>query len=495
MVTCALLLGVLPSASAFDVTVGNEAQLNSNIAMFNAQTSGSHIIRLGENISLTNPLTSITNGFAGTTLTIESSSPSALRAIDGNNAHQIISISGNSRVVFRRIEFRNGYNADDPNDSNDGNTEGNGGAINIAANSIVSMSSCYFKNNKAIGPGQFATSGGAIAIGSGGTLSVFASTFENNTAPNGGGAISFGGGSSGFIVASTFENNQVLSSFGRGGAVVVSSSGTLDISQSTFHMNQVATNASPRSDGLHNDGGSIQVASNLFADACVSFGGNVTDNGNNLFPTGANASCGLANGVNGNIVSPTSGLGSYGFFGGLTKTIELDANSPAIDAGKIDFVNRSDQRGITRNNDDPDIGAFEFIKDDEFEPNDSLETATLIAEPRTLSQITMEGSQDWFRFQLPADKEASFAARFSDLLADIDLELLDETGAVLASSLSVSDDELISYTPTQSGTYFLSVSRFGSVGQTYYDLELNFESSEFCVPIVSSNNNVAVICL
>ena len=91
------------------------------------------------------------------------------------------------------------------------------------------------------------------------------------------------------------------------------------------------------------------------------------DGGHNLIQDAAN-SCGLSNGVNGNIVGVDPRLGPSANNGGPTQTIALLSGSPAIDAGDPQVcakppVNGADQRGYVRpgtGHATCSIGAYEY---------------------------------------------------------------------------------------------------------------------------------------
>jgi Ca2+-binding RTX toxin-like protein len=92
---------------------------------------------------------------------------------------------------------------------------------------------------------------------------------------------------------------------------------------------------------------------------------NATDGGHNLI--GVDIAGAFINGDNGDIIgtslTPVDAIiGMLGNNGGHTKTIRLEAGSPAIDAGDINIAPPTDQRGHLRAG-TPDIGAFEFGSD------------------------------------------------------------------------------------------------------------------------------------
>ena len=111
-------------------------------------------------------------------------------AIDGNNMARIFNISGN--VVLKNIVIQNGKS----------NNNGDGGAINVEAESIISCIHCTFINNTAD------DDGGAINVKAESIISCIHCNFINNTA-DGGGAISVVHRSNISISDCTFINNGV----------------------------------------------------------------------------------------------------------------------------------------------------------------------------------------------------------------------------------------------------------------------------------------------
>jgi len=98
----------------------------------------------------------------------------------------------------------------------------------------------------------------------------------------------------------------------------------------------------------------LTVTNSIVADStgrgdCVIYSGTVTDGGHNLIDDAAN-SCGLTNGVKGNIVGVDPMLDPAGLKdnGGPTQTIALLPNSPAIEAGDNASCPATDQRGYAR---------------------------------------------------------------------------------------------------------------------------------------------------
>lgn len=192
-----------------------------------------------------------------------------------------------------------------------------GGAVHNAYRMSISNSTLV---------GNTAYGGGGIYNMS--TLSVSNSTFVGNNGGMYGGGISTSGGGSLTVANSTFSGNGA----DRGGAIYISPTGTM------YYSNTILANSSIGGD-------------------CWSYGV-IGSNSHNLVEDNFGGSCGAA-------MTADPKLGPLASNGGLTQTMGLGANSPAIDAGDqvvcdAGTVNKLDQRGQARNDYQCDIGAFEL---------------------------------------------------------------------------------------------------------------------------------------
>ena len=102
--------------------------------------------------------------------------------------------------------------------------------------------------------------------------------------------------------------------------------------------------------------------------------------------------------------------------------------------------------------------------DDGFEENDSRERASTVSAGRIDGLISCDGDDDFFAITLGAGAELTVTTTFSDADGDIDLQLQDAEGRVLTASTSVTDNEEISLTVADSGTYFIRVLMFADAG-------------------------------
>jgi len=118
------------------------------------------------------------------------------------------------------------------------------------------------------------------------------------------------------------------------------------------------------------------------------------------------------------------------------------------------------------------VALFDYREtDDNFEPNDTF------AEPYDISSSSgvwlsswggfgIQGDEDWFSIVVGASEDRVFVdLTFTHADGDIDIELWDPTGAVLAKSASVDDDEHIDKTVVP-GTYYLRL-YYGNQGNAY----------------------------
>jgi hypothetical protein len=245
--------------------------------------------------------------------------------------------------------------------------------------------------------GNSARHGGGIFNDEGGRLTVTDSTFLSNSAPGSGGgrpAAGLGGGILSIgptaVSNSTFSGNNADAGGGIFGGL--DGDGTLTLTNCTLSGNSASdgggiyhfafppltlTNCTLSGNSATSSGGGIggygttTLRNTIVANSPS--GGDcattilVNDDGHNLIQD-ATSSCGLSNGVNGNVVGVDPLLGPLMDNGGPTQTIALLPGSPAIGTGDPDvcanpLVNGLDQRGYVRPGADSascSIGAYEY---------------------------------------------------------------------------------------------------------------------------------------
>jgi hypothetical protein len=133
--------------------------------------------------------------------------------------------------------------------------------------------------------------------------------------------------------------------------------------------------------------------------------------------------------------------------------------------------------------------------DDSYEDNDSCPDAAPIP-PGTYSDLQIcSGDEDWFAIELDAGAILTATIRFSHVLGDLDMFLLDDTcSSWLGVSASVTDDEQVSYTAPADGTYRLVVE--GHAGaENRYDLEIEVRSGRCQDDMYEDNDDCATASL
>lgn len=123
-----------------------------------------------------------------------------------------------------------------------------------------------------------------------------------------------------------------------------------------------------------------------------------------------------------------------------------------------------------------------LIASDRFELNNTLETATVLgSEPEvTLRNLSIHDQDDVDFFKITANKTGKLIinAFFTDAIGDLDMQLLDGNGNVVASSSSTTDDEQIIVPVVSQEMYFLNVFGFNGAVNNY---ELEIEN--FAAPV------------
>jgi hypothetical protein len=321
-------------------------------------------------------------------LTIDGSSLSSKVNVSGNNSVRVFRVTSGVTVVMNNLSIKNGRVT-----GNGAAIANNGGTLTVT-NSLISDSNAT-------------ADGGGIYNGFPGVLTINESVFNNNNAARGGGVMCDGLGTL-TVMNSTYSSNHAPSGFGDGGAIYTTCNATVTnstfstntaantggaitadndtnpvvITNSTFYNNSAATgggianlgrlnlgnstlsnnNASNGGAVRNGLGGILSLRNSILANStggvdCIKV--NTTqavENINNLIETtGAGAeSCGTS------LLSSDPMLNSLTNNGGLTQTMALRANSPAINAGDDTSCPSTDQRGMTRpQGSHCDMGAYE----------------------------------------------------------------------------------------------------------------------------------------
>jgi hypothetical protein len=137
--------------------------------------------------------------------------------------------------------------------------------------------------------------------------------------------------------------------------------------------------------------------------------------------------------------------------------------------------------------------------DDANEDDDDDLAATLLIGPGLHEDLVVCPSDwDWFEYDLNPEDEATFTVTFSHDNGDIDVTLNDETGSVLLTSTSTTDDEQISYTAVGTEKVYLVVELIGEAeGDSFpgndYQVEVLVTNPTTCVEDGLEANNDATL--
>lgn len=487
----ALLLMASANAQAVIWNVSDQDELNAAIADYNTQNSGSHTLNINSDITLTANTATISNqSFAGATLNIVGNNSE----IDGAGSYRILELNTTTRVTIGDLTFKNGR-AD------------RGGAISIVGTGSVSIYSSTFTANQstttATSSGDANAGGGGAIFSTSGSVTVGTSYFANNSSAKVGGAIAIYGGTL-YLNQSTLYNNSVPNVVGGfGGGVYVSSANgaALDMTGSTLSGN-TAGGGPAFGENLNNNGGAVIVSSSIiFNGSCKRANIGTFSAEYSMFPAGNNERCGVIDGVDNNQVGVDPLLTGPVDRGGNTLVLAIPANSPARNAGhNVSIENNVDQR-LQKRGQAVDVGAFEFIAADALEVNDSIASATEVSGNQFYTELNLDDEMrngvndiDTFKMYLPADQEFIANALFFHVYGDLDMRLKNSNDETVATSVTITNNETISYTPSESGDHYLEVYGFSS-DRNDYALELTVPSDGLCFPVKAQNDSVAMVCL
>jgi hypothetical protein len=364
-----------------------------------------------------------TNGVLGIDKSLSIRGPGAsLLTLDGRNSDQLfVLLSGN--IAVSGFTIANGrYQGTSGNPEQDGFQARGGGIFNQAT---LALSDCILSNNAAIGGAGGTTTvgfGGNGGNGRGGAIENIGTLFMtncflvSNSAVGGAGGLateggSDGGGGQGYgggiysvapitIVRCTLANNSAVggvstSSAGSGSGGGLNSEGAATILNSTIVTNQAAGSPFDFGGGIYDNGTSLLVRSCTIVGNQADYGGGLStsavDLGNSILAGNSATSgpdcAGSVNSTDYNLIQNTNAttfsgitlhniigqdplLGPLQDNGGLSPSMALLLNSPAIDKGKS-FGLFVDQRNAQRpfdfasianagGGDGSDIGAFEL---------------------------------------------------------------------------------------------------------------------------------------
>jgi hypothetical protein len=274
------------------------------------------------------------------------------------------------------------------NDTTGNQTDGGGGLYNVGSSSAANLYECIISNNQVLGPagsgggvynrsgtatltdctisGNFALgtdgSGGGLQ-GGGPTVLNDCTLSDNEAGYNGGGLANYGTNIT--LTNCTISGNS-SNSYG-GGVGATSSGGTTALNNCTISGNSALDAGGGLSKQVSK--GKVTLANTIVAGNTAPSGpdasGTFASGGYNLIGETDGSSKWIDTDRTGTIADPLIALlAPLGHYGGLTETMALEPDSPAIDEGNNALIPSgvtTDQRGLPRIiNGTVDIGAFEF---------------------------------------------------------------------------------------------------------------------------------------
>lgn len=315
------------SCHSFPASVAVTGQLNVMIGCFNdVTTAGTYSINLVKDVTLDASITTIENTNEDVNLIIAGHG----HALDGDYSLRVLSVAADTNVTLEQMLIRNGR------------ADNGGGILNHGTLTL----------NQSTFNGNMATDKGGV-IYNDGTLTLNNSTLSDNEASDDGGGIY----NSNLLTVnnSTFSGNTAIDS----GGGIINFQGALTVNNSTFSGNT----AIGFGGGIINLAGNLHLNNTLIAAStggdCRS-GNPVSSASHNLIQDSDSNACGLAHGIDGNLIGVDPLLDPLANNGGATHTHAPDATSLAIDAGDPATCLTTDQRGEARNDFNCDIGAVEL---------------------------------------------------------------------------------------------------------------------------------------
>jgi CARDB/Bacterial pre-peptidase C-terminal domain len=128
------------------------------------------------------------------------------------------------------------------------------------------------------------------------------------------------------------------------------------------------------------------------------------------------------------------------------------------------------------------------LRDDILEPNDSRAAAPLISLPFSNSSLSIDADfeNDYYRFTTPSAGQISISATFTHSLGNIDLQLQNSVGTVVASSAGTGNSESINFNVGAAGTYYVRVYGNGAGSCNKYSLNVTFGQRDLRVTALSA---------
>lgn len=179
-------------------------------------------------------------------------------------------------------------------------------------------------------------------------------------------------------------------------------------------------------------------------------------------------------------------IGALGYLGTSLSTVDpsvTDEHSLQQFIDKSPTLSQRDAGG--------DSARVATTTNDRFEPNDDFNEATEVGVRTYRDQHIVEGESDFFAIQLAEGESLTAKIYFDHADGDLDLAAYSSSQNRLDSSISTSDNEQVSVTAQEAGTYY--VEAYGHAGASEsYDLQLRVDGKSIRVRCTVSSDTIAV---
>jgi hypothetical protein len=128
------------------------------------------------------------------------------------------------------------------------------------------------------------------------------------------------------------------------------------------------------------------------------------------------------------------------------------------------------------------------LAEDAREPNDSRAAASLVSLPFSAGNLNIDADfeNDYYRFTTPGAGQISVSATFTHSLGNIDLQLQNSVGTVLAGSAGTGNTESIHFDVSGAGTYYVRAFGNGSGSCNRYSLNVVFNRKDLQVTVLNA---------
>ncbi len=128
------------------------------------------------------------------------------------------------------------------------------------------------------------------------------------------------------------------------------------------------------------------------------------------------------------------------------------------------------------------------LREDFYEPNDSRPAAPLISLPFFNSNLSIDTDfeNDYYRFTTPGAGQIRITTTFTHSLGNINLQLQNSVGTVVASSAGTTNTESINFNVSAAGTYYVRVYGSGAGSCNKYSLNVSFAQKDLRVTVLNA---------